>query len=93
MAKGDGEWWVYEEIAATDRAEKREAVVADRARVRDPRWWAGGIVSALVVGAGYEAIGAQLGDGAFTPSAAVRVALVAFASVAVATVVSALRRL
>jgi hypothetical protein len=45
------------------------------------------------VGAGFEAVAAAFGDGDFTPSQAAWVALIAFVSNGVGTVVSALRRL
>jgi hypothetical protein len=92
VAKGDGEWWIYQELAQADRAAKREEVAADHARIRNPKWWAGGLVSALVACGAYEAVAAQLGDGRFTPSKVLWGALAVFAVGAVATLVSALRR-
>ena len=92
VAKGDGEWWIYDELAAGDRVARREEIAADRIRVRDPKWWVGGLVTALVAGGGYEAVAAALGDGEFTPSNALELAFVSFVVGVVVTLASALRR-
>jgi hypothetical protein len=92
VANGDGEWWIYDELAAGDRAARREEITADRTRIRDPKWWVGGLVAAVEVGGGYEAVAAALGDGRFTPSNVLELALVPFAVGAVVTLATALRR-
>jgi hypothetical protein len=92
MAKGDGEWWIYDELAAGDRAARREEIATDRTRISDPKWWAGGLVAAVLAGGGYEAVAAALGDGQFTPSNALELALVSFVIGVVVTLGSALRR-
>jgi hypothetical protein len=92
VAKNDGEWWIYQEVAQADRASKREEVLTDRARLRNPKWWVASTAAALIVLGAYEAIAAQLGDGRFTPSKVLWGALVALGVGAVATLLSALRR-
>jgi hypothetical protein len=71
---------------------RREEITADWIPIRDPKWWVGGFVAALVAGAGYEAVAAALGDGQFTPSHALELALVSFDGGVVVTLGSALRR-
>jgi hypothetical protein len=73
---GDGQWWIYDELAAS--ADRRAEIAADCERVRSARWWLGGLVAALVAGGSYEAVAAALGDSRFTLSAALELTLVAF---------------
>jgi hypothetical protein len=68
VATNDGEWWIYQELAEVDRASKREEVLTDRARLRNPKWWVASTATALIGYGVYEAIAAHLGDGRFTPS-------------------------
>ena len=83
---------MYEQLAEAERARKRNELAENRARLRQPKRWVAGGAASLMVGGGYEAVAAALGDGDFTVMHALAVAAITFGVEVLATLVSAVGR-